>query len=59
MTHLAILQTQVCDSTHRRSLPLGEIFVYLVNAIRDVVVSLVKQVTSANVTREIFFGRDK
>ena len=43
---LTILQTQVGDTSHRRSLAPGKGLVNLVDAIRNMVVSLVEQITS-------------
>lgn len=47
-THLAILQTKICNSSHRCSFAFREVLVYLINAIRDMVVGFIEQITSAN-----------
>jgi len=46
MTYLTVLQTKVCHTSHWRSLPLREVFINLINTIRDMVVRLVKQLAS-------------
>lgn len=45
-THLAILQTEVRDSSHRRCSSLGEILVHLVNLVRDVRVRFVEEIAT-------------
>lgn len=45
-THLAVLQTEVSDTSHRRRLALGQVLVHLVDAVRDVLVGLVEQLAA-------------
>lgn len=46
MTYFTILQTEVCHTSHGCGLSLGKVLVNLIDAIGDVVVSFVEQVTA-------------
>lgn len=45
-THLTVLQTEIRDTSHRRSSSLGQVLVHRVNLVRDVGVGGVEEIAS-------------